>query len=293
MTNARWSRVPNSMPLCARPPPGDMASRAPIPPAPNSWPSRSSTPSSPRNHSSATASWCPNCSPPGCRSLPKNPSRPSVQIGEQIVAAVEKSGTWLMIGYHKRCDPATVYAKAAVDAFQAIARTRRVALRAGLPCRRATGSQGGFNDLLPETHQRANVSLALDPLPPDMEPATYAEYNSFVNYYIHQVNLLRHLLGESYRVSYADPAQGVAGGALRGRHPRGTIEMAPYHTSLDWQETALMGFRPRLREAPTACSARPAIVRGGSRFCGTPATVPHPSSRVRTCRGSTRCASKP
>ena len=170
----------------------------------------------------------------------EKPIASSVQIGEQIVAAVDRSGTWLMVGYHKRCDPATVYAKAAVAAFK---QSRELGALRYVRITMPPGDwiAGGFNDLLPATHQRANFSLALDPLPPDMDPATYAEYNSFVNYYIHQVNLLRHLLDEPYRISYADPAKVLLVAHSTGGVPC-MIEMAPYHTTLDWQETVLMGF---------------------------------------------------
>jgi predicted dehydrogenase len=74
-----------------------------------------------------------------------------------------------------------------------------------------------------------------------MDEETCQAYNSFVNYYIHQVNLLRHLLGEPYRVAYADPS-GVLFVATSESGICGTIEMAPYSTSVDWDESALIGF---------------------------------------------------
>lgn len=74
-----------------------------------------------------------------------------------------------------------------------------------------------------------------------MGSETRQAYDSFVNYYIHQVNLMRHLLGERYTVSYADPA-----GVLLVVHGEsgitGTIEMSPYNTTVDWQEQALIAF---------------------------------------------------
>jgi predicted dehydrogenase len=80
---------------------------------------------------------------------------------------------------------------------------------------------------------------------------------AFVNYYIHQVNLMRHLLGEPYAVAYADPS----GVLLAGRSESGvacTIEMAPYRTTVDWQESALVCFeRGYVRldlPAPLACN---------------------------------------
>jgi len=62
-----------------------------------------------------------------------------------------------------------------------------------------------------------------------------------VNYYIHQVNLLRHLLGEPYKVTYADPS-GVVLVAQSDSGVAGTIEMSPYRTTVEWQESALVAF---------------------------------------------------
>jgi predicted dehydrogenase len=74
-----------------------------------------------------------------------------------------------------------------------------------------------------------------------MDAAAFKEYTKFVNYYIHQVNLMRYLLGEPYRVTWADPS----GVLLAGQSARGAacvIEMTPYRTTLGWQESALVCF---------------------------------------------------
>jgi predicted dehydrogenase len=74
-----------------------------------------------------------------------------------------------------------------------------------------------------------------------MDDQTAREYDGFVNYYIHQVNLMRHLLGEDYAVSYADPS-GVLLAVQSESGVVGTIEMSPYKTTIDWQEEALVAF---------------------------------------------------
>jgi predicted dehydrogenase len=97
----------------------------------------------------------------------------------------------------------------------------------------------GFTELINEGDPMPQ--LEMDPPPPDMDRQTYDEYVSFVNYYIHQVNLMRHLLGEPYRVTYAHP-KGVL---LVGESASGVpcaLEMAPYATTIDWQESALVAF---------------------------------------------------
>jgi len=90
-----------------------------------------------------------------------------------------------------------------------------------------------------------------------MDSETYKKYIVFVNYYIHQVNLMRYLLGEPYRVTYADPS----GVLLAGQSDSGaacTIEMTPYRTTMDWQESALVCFEKGYVKlelpAPLACN---------------------------------------
>lgn len=77
----------------------------------------------------------------------------------------------------------------------------------------------------------------------------------FVNYYIHLVNLMRHLLGETWSVNYATKS----GRLLAGESAGGvtcSIEMSPYGTTVDWQEqnfvAAIRGQRPPMCTAEDA-----------------------------------------
>ena len=67
------------------------------------------------------------------------------------------------------------------------------------------------------------------------------QYVAFVNYYIHQVNLMRHLLGEPYKVTYAEKS-GVLLAVESKSGVTGTIEMTPYRTTIDWEESVLVCF---------------------------------------------------
>jgi predicted dehydrogenase len=168
----------------------------------------------------------------------EKPLAASIDVGERILKTLKSSGTWHMIGYHKRCDPATVFAKTEIDRLKQTGELGKLKyVRITMP----TGDwiAGGFNDLLRSDEPMPAVQW--DPPAPDMDQKTFGEYTSFVNYYIHQVNLMRHLLGESYRPVFADRA----GVLLVGESASGvtcTIEMTPYSTSVDWQESALVGF---------------------------------------------------
>lgn len=168
----------------------------------------------------------------------EKPLASSIETGERLLAACKDGGAWHMVGYHKRCDPATVRAKQEIDLAKAggnlgAMRYVRVTMPPG------DWIAGGFNELV--TTDEAPPAIEADPPAKDMDGGTFAAYISFVNYYIHQVNLMRFLLGEPYRVNYADPS-GVLLAVQSGSGVAGTIEMAPYHTKLGWHEAALIGF---------------------------------------------------
>jgi predicted dehydrogenase len=168
----------------------------------------------------------------------EKPLAGSLPVGEQLVQAVADSQTWLMLGYHKRSDPATMRAKAEIDRLQATGelgklRYVRILMPAG------DWIANGFSDLLNAGDKAA--ALTFDPPDPALTKADNDRYISFVNYYIHQVNLLRHLLGEPYRVTYADPA-GILFAGTTASGVACTLEMSPYQTTRDWQESALVCF---------------------------------------------------
>jgi predicted dehydrogenase len=168
----------------------------------------------------------------------EKPLAGSIEMGEKILAALRKSGTWHMVGYHKRSDPATMYAKGVIDDLKSTGRMGKLKyVRILMPA--GDWVAGGFNDLLGT--DQPGPPLEWDPPASDMDKETYDRYVGFVNYYIHQVNLLRHLLGEPYEVTFADPS-GVLLAAQSESGVCGTIEMSPYVTTIDWQESALVCF---------------------------------------------------
>jgi predicted dehydrogenase len=113
---------------------------------------------------------------------------------------------------------------------------------------------GGFDDLIETDEPYPEVEQ--DPPPADMDPEIFAQYTAFVNYYIHQVNLLRLLLGEPYRVTYAEPTGILLVGSSSSGIPC-SIEMSPYRTTVDWQECIFVCFeRGYLRLALPAPLAR-------------------------------------
>jgi predicted dehydrogenase len=168
----------------------------------------------------------------------EKPLAGSVEAGEKIIAAAGANSTWVMVGYHKRSDPATIHAKAQIDRLRESGELGKLRyVRLLMPA--GDWVAGGFSDLI--RSDDAMPPLEHDPPASDMDKQTYDQYLSFVNYYIHQVNLIRHLLGEAYRVTYADPS-GVLLAVQSDSGVGGVIEMTPYSTTIDWQESALVAF---------------------------------------------------
>ncbi len=168
----------------------------------------------------------------------EKPIAGSVEMGEKIVKAVTAAKTWMMIGYHKRSDPATMLAKQEIERLK---QTKELGalkyIRILMPAGDWMGN--GFNQNV--CGNDPNPTFTWDPPASFIDKPTTDAYTSFVNYYIHQVNLMRHLLGETWSVNYA----AKSGVLLAGESASGvtcSIEMSPYQTTIDWQESALVCF---------------------------------------------------
>jgi predicted dehydrogenase len=161
-----------------------------------------------------------------------------IEAGEKVVKAIQNAGTWQMVGYHKRSDPAMMWAKAEIERLKASGELGKLKyVRIAMPA--GDWVAGGFWDLIRTSDP--NPQMEWEKPASDMDAEAFKLYTGFVNYYIHQVNLMRHLLGEPYKVSYADPA----GVLLVGHSDSGVpcnIEMSAYRTTIDWQESALVCF---------------------------------------------------
>ncbi len=168
----------------------------------------------------------------------EKPIAGTVEAGERIVAADAASDGWLMVGYHKRSDLAVMWATEQIERLKASGELGRLTyVRILMPA--GDWVERGFDAAIDGGDERPD--LEMDPPATDMDDQTAVDYCCFVNYYIHQVNLARHLLGESWQVTYADPS----GVTLAGTSDSGaavTIEMTPYRTTEGWEESALVAF---------------------------------------------------
>jgi len=161
----------------------------------------------------------------------------SVETGEKLVKYAEDNKTLHMVGYHKRSDPAVEYAKKLITEWKTTGEYGKMRMvRITMPPGDWIGGSPGpisTNEPQPDTKGEGYPDYF------DIKTADF--YNAFVNYYIHQVNAMHFLLGEPYKVTFADKScvllvveseSGVCG----------TIEMNTYCNSIDWQEMFFVGF---------------------------------------------------
>ncbi|MFD1676684.1 Gfo/Idh/MocA family protein [Alicyclobacillus fodiniaquatilis] len=162
----------------------------------------------------------------------------TVAEGERLATLGEEMNTLHMVGYHKRSDPATEYAKTVVDEWKASGECGRLRyIRITTPpgeWTKAADTPVLSSEPYPEIEE-------LEALPAMFDEVWGKRYDAFVNYYIHQVNLIRFFLQEPYRVTYGEKSQVL----LVGESDSGvcvTLEMAPYQSSIDWHESVLVSF---------------------------------------------------
>lgn len=214
----------------------------------------------------------------------EKPLAASIPVAERLAAADQAAGGKLMVGYHKRSDPATICAKAEIVRLIGTGELGKLRyLRVTMPP--GDFVQNGFFDTLFDATEPAPADI--DPGDPALDAASAKLYGEFVNFYVHQLNLARHLIGEPYRLSYVDPS----GIVIVGHGDSGvavTLEVGPYTTSSDWQETALAAFERGYVKlslpAPLALN-RPGMVEFFRNPAGAAQEPPPPPYPIRLRQG--------
>jgi predicted dehydrogenase len=194
----------------------------------------------------------------GVHVLTEKPICVGVDTARSIAQLAQDQGVIYYVGYMKRSLPATQ------AALQTIQQWKASGAAGALKYLRASMPPGdwifGMEPPLSAGDPPAGYdSQAPEPLPPEFPDAAGRLYDSFINYYIHQVNLIRHLLGEDYHVQYADSA----GTVLAGQSDSGVtvvLEMQGYGQKHDWEESYRVVFEqgkidlslpaPLARQAP-------------------------------------------
>ena len=155
--------------------------------------------------------------------------------GEKLVEIAKNSGKIHMVGNHKRSDPAIEHALGIINKWKKSGEMGQMTyIRLSMP----PGNWRKDCDMPFMTNEPPGP-VPPEPAPKGMDEKTRDKTIWFVNYYIHQVNLMRYLLGEDYNLTYADKHFFAA------KSESGVnciLELEPYNTSVDWQEHALVCF---------------------------------------------------
>ena len=164
----------------------------------------------------------------------------SIEAAEMEDKAVKENGVVHMLGYHKRSDPAMEFAKKLSDEWRESGEFGELTyIRATMPA--GDWMSHGFDvNLFVDEPGAAGQEWEPDVQYWD-DPDLNAEYDKFVNYYIHQVNALRFLYGEDYDVKYAEKTRRLLTVESESGVP-GVIEMSPWENTVDWQESYLIAF---------------------------------------------------
>ena len=161
----------------------------------------------------------------------------TVEAGEQLVRIAEEHKTLHMVGYHKRSDPAMEHAHRRIEQWKKSGEYGKLQyIRVTMP----PGDWIGGADA-PLNSGEAYPSIPNEPNPAYFTDEQSRQLDIFVNYYIHQVNAIRFLLQENYKITYAD-RKGIL---LTGESDSGVtvvLEMAPYETTIEWHESLLVCF---------------------------------------------------
>jgi predicted dehydrogenase len=168
----------------------------------------------------------------------EKPLAHSVEIADRLAKLSAQHHAPIYVAYHKRSDLASAGAAEKVREWKASGKFGQLRyIRVTMPPGKWDAE--GFASRIVTEEKYPDIQT--DPPPAGFDSEGVKRNFELVNYYIHQINLLRYLLGEDYAVTAAD-ANGQYMGIRSASGVSGILEMAPYHTTLDWQESALIGF---------------------------------------------------
>ena len=162
------------------------------------------------------------------------------QNGKALVECAEKNNKIHMVANHKRSDLAIEYTHKLIQSWKQSGEMGKMRyIRITMPP--GDWVAGAVGNRKPILSDEPNVEYVHEPIPAGFDPKLSKDYISFVNYYIHQVNMMRFLLGEDYKLTFADKS-GVLLVTESFSGVGGIIEMAPYNTTDSWQESLIVCF---------------------------------------------------
>jgi predicted dehydrogenase len=181
----------------------------------------------------------------------EKPLAVSAAEGDRLASLARDAGCIHMVGCHRRSDPATREAKRTVDAWKASGEL------GALRYLRICYSDG---DWIANAHAALIDVGEQPPPPPAAEPPPEFAADDEVRWalaegadkLVHPLNLLRHLLGERYRVVFVHVSGRLYAFESESGVPA-TIEVTPYRVTVGFEEEILVAFERgyvRLRPAP-------------------------------------------
>jgi predicted dehydrogenase len=177
--------------------------------------------------------------------------------GDRLARLAREGGCVHMLGYQRRSDPATVEAKRTVDAWKASGEMG--ALRYLRICYTDGDWTGNASARFVETGEQPPPYPA-EELPPELvddEEVLWA-LSTGVDELVHPLNLLRHFLGERYRLVFVHASGRLYAFESESGVPM-TIEVSPYRLTVGFDEELLVAFERgyvRLRPAPSLAISR-------------------------------------
>jgi predicted dehydrogenase len=179
------------------------------------------------------------------------------ETADRLVRLADESGCVHMLGYQRRCDPATREAKRTVDEWKTSGELGAVRYL------RICYTDGNWV----ATAQAAFVDVGEEPpaAPEEDPPPAFAgdvaacwALSNGVDTLVHPLNLIRHFLGESYRVVFVHRSGRLIVFESESGIPA-TIEVSPYRLTAGFDEELLVAFERgyvRLRPAPSLARNR-------------------------------------
>jgi predicted dehydrogenase len=159
------------------------------------------------------------------------------QNGAKLVDAVSRAGRIHMVANHKRSDPASEYAAEQIRTWKQSGEV------GGFKYLRVTMPPGDWvagADKVITTNEKVKENVR-EPRPAGVSDEFHKAMVSFVNYYIHQVNLMGFFFDEDFKLAYTEKS-GVLMAVETISGIPGILEMSPYETNQEWHEAALACF---------------------------------------------------
>ena len=190
----------------------------------------------------------------------EKPMAPTVAQGEELVAAAEKAGVLYSVGFMRRYDDGV---QAAKKVFQELVRTEELGKPLLMRCFCFGGGDycnisGNIRTTEPAPKRQ------LRPISPEWIPrSSEKEYESFLNVFVHDINLIRFLADETPIITGVDYREnsGVIGLGFDA-YP-GVFEFAHLQTDRYWEEGVEIIFskgRIKLELCPAFLRNQPARV---------------------------------